>query len=149
GLVRISEAGSVDAVADLAALISLCAQLQAEGSGDDGPAWAATAAALGTGRLEAPRGRLPDAGGAPPPAAPAPEARGARPAPRRPPLPLPVPPPPMLAFLLADTVPEAKHVLLIMLIVGLIFIGVITLGELAHSANKRRKARPRQRRAVY
>jgi hypothetical protein len=62
GLVRISEAGSVDAVADLAALISLCAQLQAEEAGGDGAAWAATAAALGTGRLEAPRGALRDGG---------------------------------------------------------------------------------------
>src|SRR3954454_10691220 len=35
GLVRISEAGSVNAVADLAALISLCAQLRADASAGD------------------------------------------------------------------------------------------------------------------
>jgi len=62
GLVRISEAGSVNAVADLAALISLCAQLQADASAGDGAIWAATAAALGTGRLEVPRGALRDGG---------------------------------------------------------------------------------------
>jgi hypothetical protein len=62
GLVRISEAGSVDAVADLAALISLCSQLQADEIPDNGAAWAATAAALGTGRLETPRRALRDGG---------------------------------------------------------------------------------------
>jgi hypothetical protein len=51
GLVRISALGSVDAVSDLAELISLCAQLQADGGGGDGEAWAATAALLGTGGL--------------------------------------------------------------------------------------------------
>ena len=38
GLVRLSAAGSVAAVADMGELISLCAQLQAKGEGDDGPA---------------------------------------------------------------------------------------------------------------
>jgi hypothetical protein len=55
GLVRIAEAGTVEAVADLAALISLCAQLRADGLPGDGEAWAATAATLGAGvqgRLE-------------------------------------------------------------------------------------------------
>jgi hypothetical protein len=47
GLVRLAEAGSVDAVADLAELISLCAQLRAEHLEGDGVAWAATAALLG------------------------------------------------------------------------------------------------------
>ena len=47
GLVRIADHGDVDAVADLAALISFCAQLRAEGKDGDGPAWAATAALLG------------------------------------------------------------------------------------------------------
>jgi len=55
----------------------------------------------------------------------------------------------MLAYLLADNVSEGKDVLLVMLIVGLIFVAVITIGELAHSVNKRRKARRRARRAVY
>ena len=49
GLVRIAEAGPVDAVSDLAALISLCAQLRADGLPGDGEAWAATAATLGRG----------------------------------------------------------------------------------------------------
>ena len=49
GLVRIAEAGTVEAVADLAALISHCAQLRADGLPGDGEAWAATAATLGAG----------------------------------------------------------------------------------------------------
>ena len=49
GLVRIGEAGPVEAVTDLAALISLCAQLRADGLPGDGEAWAATAATLGRG----------------------------------------------------------------------------------------------------
>jgi hypothetical protein len=47
--VRIAEAGPVEAVSDLAALISLCAQLRADGLPGDGEAWAATAATLGRG----------------------------------------------------------------------------------------------------
>ena len=46
---RIAEAGTVQAVADLAALISLCAHLRADGLPGDGEAWAATAATLGGG----------------------------------------------------------------------------------------------------
>ena len=48
------------------------------------------------------------------------------------------------AFLfLADAAEEGKSVVLSMLVVGLIFIGVIALGELAHYvAVKRRAARP-------
>ena len=57
GLVRIASLGDVDAVADLSELISLCAQLRAEGAGGDGPLWAATAALLGDG-LDEPRGAL-------------------------------------------------------------------------------------------
>jgi hypothetical protein len=49
GLVRIAEAGTVDAVADLAALISRCAQLRADLLPGDGEAWASTAATLGQG----------------------------------------------------------------------------------------------------
>ena len=55
GLVRVAAAGPVEAVTDLAALISLCAQLRADGLPGDGEAWAATAATLGRGeqaRLE-------------------------------------------------------------------------------------------------
>jgi hypothetical protein len=55
----------------------------------------------------------------------------------------------MLASLLADNVSEGKDVLLAMLIVGLIFVSVITVGELAHRASTRRKARRRARRAIY
>jgi hypothetical protein len=47
GLVRIAETGEVDAVLELAELISLCARLRAEGEDGDADAWAATAAALG------------------------------------------------------------------------------------------------------
>jgi hypothetical protein len=49
GLVRIAEAGTVEAVADLAALISHCAQLRADGLPGDGEAWASTSATLGVG----------------------------------------------------------------------------------------------------
>ena len=57
GLVHIAKSGDVAAVADLAELISLCAQTRAEGRNGDGAAWAATAVALGTGEL----GLAPDA----------------------------------------------------------------------------------------
>jgi hypothetical protein len=46
GLVRVAETGSVQAVAELAELISLCARLRAEDADGDGEAWASTAAAL-------------------------------------------------------------------------------------------------------
>jgi hypothetical protein len=49
GLVRIADAGPVEAVTDLAALISVCAQLRADRLPGDGEAWAATAATLGRG----------------------------------------------------------------------------------------------------
>ena len=49
GLVRVADVGDVTAVADLADLISLCAQLRADGADGDGIAWAATAALLGRG----------------------------------------------------------------------------------------------------
>jgi len=60
GLVRIAASGDVAAVADLAELISLCAQGRAdERDGDgDAAAWAATAALLGAGGLEAGRDAL-------------------------------------------------------------------------------------------
>jgi hypothetical protein len=59
GLVRIAEQENVQAVADLAELISLCAELRAGPRGaDDGVAWAATAALLGAGWLEGARTSL-------------------------------------------------------------------------------------------
>jgi hypothetical protein len=58
GLVRVARAGSVEAVADLAELISLCAQARADGRDGDGAAWAATAAKLGQGGLDDARGKL-------------------------------------------------------------------------------------------
>ena len=51
GLVRVAELRDVGAVGDLAALISLCAQLRAEGGSGDGAAWAATAALAGANGL--------------------------------------------------------------------------------------------------
>lgn len=51
GLVRVAATGSVDAVYDLAELISLCAQARAEGGPGEAEAWAATAALLGHGGL--------------------------------------------------------------------------------------------------
>jgi hypothetical protein len=47
GLARIAALGKVEAVSDLAALISLCAQARGDGRPGDGAAWAATAALLG------------------------------------------------------------------------------------------------------
>ena len=58
GLVRLAETGSVRAVADMAELISLCAQARADGSGGDGAAWAGTAALLGGDGLEQARAEL-------------------------------------------------------------------------------------------
>ena len=47
GLVRVASHGEVDVVSDLAELVSLCAQLRAEGRDGDGAAWAGTVALLG------------------------------------------------------------------------------------------------------
>jgi hypothetical protein len=47
GLVRVAAHGEVAVVADLAALISRCAQLRAEGLEGDGAAWAGTVTSLG------------------------------------------------------------------------------------------------------
>ena len=60
GLVRIAAHGEVAVVADLAELVSLCAQLRAEEREGDGAAWAGTAGLLGAGdgRLERARAAL-------------------------------------------------------------------------------------------
>jgi hypothetical protein len=47
GLVRIAQAGGVEAVAVMAELISRCASLRAAGEGGDGEAWIAAARGLG------------------------------------------------------------------------------------------------------
>jgi hypothetical protein len=47
GLVRIAQLGEVDAIRELAELISHCAHLRAEGREGDGEAWADTASRLG------------------------------------------------------------------------------------------------------
>jgi hypothetical protein len=52
GLVHVAARGNREAVADLAELISLCAQARADGRDGDAAAWAATAAMLGLGGLE-------------------------------------------------------------------------------------------------
>jgi len=62
GLVRIAAGGEVAPVADLAELISLCAQIRAEGGDGDGWAWASTVALLGSGELVAARAALRDRG---------------------------------------------------------------------------------------
>jgi hypothetical protein len=66
GLVRIAATGDVEAVSDLAELISLCAQARAEGRNGDGAAWAATAACLGRGGLDPGRAALRESGDADP-----------------------------------------------------------------------------------
>jgi hypothetical protein len=60
GLARIAGLGETSAVGDLAELISLCAQLRADGREGDGAAWAATAALLGADRLDDARVALRD-----------------------------------------------------------------------------------------
>jgi hypothetical protein len=67
GLVRVADNEIVEAVGDLSALISLCAQLRASGSDGDGAAWAATAALLGQGVLADARAALRDDGDPRPP----------------------------------------------------------------------------------
>ncbi len=62
GLVRIAATGSVEAVRDLAELISLCAQARAGGGPGEPEAWAATSALLGRGELEAARAALSENG---------------------------------------------------------------------------------------
>ena len=66
GLVRIADVGTVEAVADLAELISLCAQLRADSAPGDDVAWAASAVLLGAGELEEARAALRDDGDAAP-----------------------------------------------------------------------------------
>ena len=64
GLARIASLGDVDAVRDLAELISLCAQARADGRDGDGAAWSATAALIGKRRLDVPRADLRERGDA-------------------------------------------------------------------------------------
>lgn len=52
GLVRIAASGDVDAVRELAELISRCAHLRAEGIDGDGKAWVETALKLGDGAVD-------------------------------------------------------------------------------------------------
>ena len=62
GLARIAALGDVEAVRDLAELISLCAQARADGRDGDGAAWAATAALIGRDRLGKARSALGERG---------------------------------------------------------------------------------------
>jgi hypothetical protein len=64
GLVRVAATGSIEAVHDLAELISLCAQARADGRSGEAEAWAATAALLGRSALVAARADLRDSGDA-------------------------------------------------------------------------------------
>ncbi len=77
GLVRIASFHEVGAVSDLAELISLCAQVRAGRFDGDGAAWAASAALLGQGRLDAARDALRLGGDAAPLLALARDAAGA------------------------------------------------------------------------
>lgn len=62
GLVHVARTGAVAAIADLAELLSLCAQARADGRAGDGAAWAATSARLGLGGLEDARTDLREGG---------------------------------------------------------------------------------------
>jgi hypothetical protein len=66
GLARIAGLGGVEAVGDLAELISLCAQARGEDRDGDGAAWAATAALIGRNELAEARRALRDQGDAGP-----------------------------------------------------------------------------------
>jgi hypothetical protein len=55
GIVHLAATGSVEAVADMAELISLCAHLRGQGSGGDGEAWASAVAGLGDGAAPDPQ----------------------------------------------------------------------------------------------
>ena len=46
-------------------------------------------------------------------------------------------------MILLDPVSDGKHVILIMLITGLIFLAVVGIGELLHSRGERRRERKR------
>ena len=61
---RVAATGSVEAVHDLAELISLCAQARADGRAGEAEAWAATAALLGRGALAEAREELSERGDA-------------------------------------------------------------------------------------
>jgi hypothetical protein len=62
GLVRVADEGDVVHVSDLAELISLCAQLRADGGGGEDWAWASTIALLGSGGLAVARAALRERG---------------------------------------------------------------------------------------
>jgi hypothetical protein len=64
GLVHVAATGDLDAVSDLAELISLCSQARADERDGDAVAWAATAARLGAGGLDDARAALRDRGDA-------------------------------------------------------------------------------------
>jgi hypothetical protein len=53
----------------------------------------------------------------------------------------------VISGLIFDPVSDGKHVILIMLLVGLLFLAVIGLGELTHWAGERRRERKRQLRS--
>ena len=146
GLVRVAETGNVAAVADLAELISLCAQARADGRDGDAAAWAATAALLGGDGLEAARDALRSDGSAgvarrgcaAPPQATARSTRAGctRPARRVESRAMTAA---FLQLLAQTTVQEAQEktaaeegadIVLSMLVVGLVFLAVIAIGEL-------------------
>ena len=52
GLVHLAATGSVEAVREMAELISLCVHLRGQGDAGDGEAWAATVAGLGGGSAD-------------------------------------------------------------------------------------------------
>ena len=64
GLVRVAATGSVEAVHDLAELISLCAQARAERRDGEAAAWAATARCSARAALEQARAELREHGSA-------------------------------------------------------------------------------------
>ena len=119
GLVRVAKAGGVDAVAAMAELISRCASLRAAGEDGDGEAWVAAARSLGGDPSgdEIAVGAASALGAVP--------RRGCRYDPA----------------VIYDAASDGSHVIIGMLIVGLIFLGVIGVGELVRSATHRRKAR--------
>ena len=126
GLVRIAELGDVEAIRELAALISRCAHLRAEGAPGDGEAWAETAERLGGGVADR-------------------SAREERTLRARPARRIDSRAVSTLAAAIlplfegADAAEEGLKVITAMLIVGLVFIGVIVVGELTRYVIERRR----------
>jgi hypothetical protein len=155
GLARIAGLGETSAVGDLAELISLCAQIRADGREGDGAAWAATAAVLAWRSATAATRDRSSSSHARPRATrqstvrlqstPAGSVKVAAVAS------LAVTFLTLLAAALEEERPsaadEGRKIITAMLLVGVVFIAVIALGQLSKWAGHRREERRRRQQA--